>query len=168
MAANECNLKSYDSRCNVSTRLSSIFIRGDQNLLCDSLFTLTNERLFLLMSVKRCQVKDRYHHGAPVRNPAQPLSAYPSLLIRQTNLKRRGIRGNFLVFIWFKFKTENLIVMISPAAVSFLMTLWILTLSESQNRASTRLRVATSCAPAFLSVATSAAVTKQFAQVPRD
>ena len=39
LASNKCNLK-------------SVFIRGDLTLLCDSFYTLPNERLFLLMRSK--------------------------------------------------------------------------------------------------------------------
>lgn len=47
-----CNFKSYDSRPNVSTPLSSVFIRGDEKLLFDSSYALTNELLFSLMGSK--------------------------------------------------------------------------------------------------------------------
>ena len=49
---NECNLKSYDSGPNVSTLMSSVFIRGNLKLLRDSSYTVTNERLFLIMRLK--------------------------------------------------------------------------------------------------------------------
>ena len=48
---NQCNLKSYDSAPNVSTPLSSVFIKGDLKLLRDSFNTLTNEPLFLLIVI---------------------------------------------------------------------------------------------------------------------
>ena len=39
----------YTLLSNVSTLLPGVFIKGDLKLLRDSLYTLTNERLFLLM-----------------------------------------------------------------------------------------------------------------------
>lgn len=53
----ECNFKRYDSRPNVSTPLSSVFIRGDEKLLFDSSYALTNERLFSLMGSKQISNK---------------------------------------------------------------------------------------------------------------
>ena len=49
---------------NLSRFLSSIFIKRDQKLLCDSFYTLNIECLFLLMKCKRCQVKGCHHHGS--------------------------------------------------------------------------------------------------------
>ena len=65
-----CNLKSYDSRTNVSKLLSNVFsiIRGDLKLLHESVYTLNNQHLFVLMryrqvSVQRTQSFRSKEHG---------------------------------------------------------------------------------------------------------
>ena len=50
LAKNECNEKSHESRTDVSTLLSSVFVKGDLKLLDDYFYTLTVQCLFSLIS----------------------------------------------------------------------------------------------------------------------
>ena len=50
LAKSECNEKSHESRTDVSTLLSSVFVKGDLKLLDDSFYTLTIKCLFSLIS----------------------------------------------------------------------------------------------------------------------
>ena len=68
-------LKSYESRPNVLTLPSSVFIGDDLKLSTDSFYTLTNRSLFLLMKCKLFQVKGRHNHGS--KDGGQSLRAKP-------------------------------------------------------------------------------------------
>lgn len=69
LAQNERNLKYYNSRPNVLTLLSNVFIKGNLKLWHNSFHELPNQQYSYLWGVNKCQVKGCPWHSSKTGGP---------------------------------------------------------------------------------------------------